>query len=294
MRLSTTAEAGLAAVALTAAVGCGGGGGPAAPTAPRGNLVIRGYNSNGASLGTATYENVSGGTLSITLQDLAAKGLSSSGIDASFAVLRLPESGSELGSLVVNTSTGRLTFPATPGELSFYGFDTSNGANYECAFGTGFGQRLPARHATVRKLAAGEAFPLAGVTVIDPPPAFEDLIPEALSKLNAALTVGGLRYGSLSWVGTQSGATLAGGFASPIVHPQTQRETGGYHKDGKFVIEAEQSRFLGERVALEEVFEAYAGDADDICGERSVASLLERTVLSAKGNDLVRFVALFR
>lgn len=283
-------------------LGCGGGGGGGSSVGPSGTptpavLVdqsIEVFNSNGAFLGKAVYSQVQrGNTLTVTATDLSAKGVTVSSINSGFLVARQPASGGNIGDFISNTTGGTLSVPINGTPVSIYGMNSSNGTDYGCAYSQGFGQRLPVRFATVRRLKAGESFPVAGNVIMDPPAGFEGIIPGALDQLNATLTVNGIRYGSLSWVGDSDTANFAGGFGSPVL--ADGQRVGGVASQGKFLLTLDQPRFFIGRAAVEEALEVYAG-GDDICGYDSVVSLFAPGIglLTERGKDYVRFAALFR
>jgi hypothetical protein len=283
-----------ASLGLLSAAACGGGGGSSAgptPPAQKVDQPFEVYNSNGTRLGNVTYSQVDKGSLlSVTAADLQAKGISTGSIDGNYLVARNPPAGT-VGDFKANTTNGQLSIPATGETMVIYGLNASNHADYGCAFATpGFGQRLGTRYASVRTLQPGESFPLPGVTVID---GNDSWITQGLAKINEEIDVGGVKYGSLSWVGDSPSGNLAGGFAANL-HDTNGNKISGYHQGGKFVIEKNQNEFGGIVISVEEAFEEYSG-FDDLCGQDTNKSLFNTgsSQITPKGADYLRAGTLF-
>ncbi len=128
---------------------CGQESSPAAPTpaatAPPGKVTITAdvRNSDGTLLGRTAFYAQPGDNLTVTVDELAARGIDTHAIDRGFLVARTPNQGGFMGSFIAsNWGSFPLTIKVSDSRnIVVWGLNTSNRADYPTAFAYGLGGR---------------------------------------------------------------------------------------------------------------------------------------------------------
>lgn len=211
-------------------LGCSGG----SPTAPGPSVpvpvtqTLRVITSDGRLLGTTTYSGTSAEMLTVSIADIANRGINISSIDPDHAVIREDNVNGQVGAYVVHTTNGRLTFQPTTSIRILWGMNNSNGADYAGAFaGRQFNvgtlgsalsrglRRTPTRHYTVSRLTAAtlpqgwEANHLVDDLADSAP------LIDCLAVFNDMMAVNGVKYLETVWREVAE-PDLRAGFARPV------------------------------------------------------------------------------
>ena len=267
------------------------GGACALPVSPT-ELVTQNIHvltSDGRDLGTVPFVADARKTMSLTVRDLQAKGVNISDTDAKFFALREQNQNGRVGSFVANASRGALTFPPFANTRVLWLMNATHHVDYGCAWDTGFGSRgiIDHRYGNVGRLTPQNNDSI--MTVVDGGDTAG--IEAGLALLNRAWLVNGIAYAELTWIGDAATADIKAGFGGYPLLPGAA----GLHIFGHFVISPTLDPPVFEKTrgaTVEEAFETYSRNADDICGQDSWHSLFVHYVdpdLSPGGKDYVRF-----